>query len=133
MFQLHPQLQKDCFEVRDLALCKVLLMNDSHYPWTILVPRVDGIREIIELSETQQRLLWRESATLSQALMGLFQPDKLNVAALGNVVPQLHIHHIARFEHDAAWPAPVWGKQPARAYTPQEADARIKALKQALA
>ncbi|MDF2180028.1 HIT family protein [Aliiglaciecola sp. CAU 1673] len=133
MFQLHPQLQKDCFEVIDLPLCKVLLMNDSQYPWTILVPKVEGIREIIELSNEQQSQLWLESAQLSHALMSLFSPHKLNMAALGNMVPQLHIHHIARYENDPAWPAPVWGKHPAQAYGSEEAKARIEALQKILA
>ncbi|WP_020393751.1 HIT domain-containing protein [Thiolinea disciformis] len=130
-FELHAQLAADCFVVGDLELCRLLLMNDSHYPWFILVPRRAGIREIIELSEDERRQLWQESDWLSRELMRHFQPDKLNIAALGNMVPQLHLHHIARFKSDAAWPAPVWGKHPAQAYTPEQAQDRIQAMQAA--
>ncbi|MGX1112732.1 diadenosine tetraphosphate (Ap4A) HIT family hydrolase [Pseudoalteromonas sp. MBR-15] len=124
-FSLAPELQRDCIELADWPLCKVLLMNDSQYPWFILVPREAGLKEIIDLSETQQVTLLRESAKLSKLLQQVFNPDKLNVAALGNMVPQLHIHHIARFKTDAAWPAPVWGKLPAVPYS----DEQITSLK----
>ena len=124
-FSLAPELQRDCIELADWPLCKVLLMNDSQYPWFILVPREAGLKEIIDLSETQQVTLLRESAKLSKLLQQIFNPDKLNVAALGNMVPQLHIHHIARFKTDAAWPAPVWGKLPAVPYS----DEQITSLK----
>ena len=124
-FPLAPELQRDCIELADWPLCKVLLMNDSQYPWFILVPREAGLKEIIDLSETQQVTLLRESAKLSKLLQQVFNPDKLNVAALGNMVPQLHIHHIARFKTDAAWPAPVWGKLPAVPYS----DEQITSLK----
>lgn len=117
MFTLHPQLAKDCFVLGDGPLCRLLLMNDAHYPWTILVPRRDGIREIHELTDADRRQLWDESALLSRALMKTFGGDKLNVAALGNVVPQLHVHHIVRFKTDPAWPAPVWGRMLAQAYS----------------
>jgi len=100
-------------------------MNDSQYPWFILVPREAGLKEIIDLCEAQQVTLLRESAKLSKLLQQVFNPDKLNVAALGNMVPQLHIHHIARFKTDAAWPAPVWGKLPAVPYS----DEQITSLK----
>ena len=130
-FELHAQLAADCFVVGDLELCRLLLMNDSHYPWFILVPRRAGIREIIELSEDERRQLWQESDWLSRELMRHFQPDKLNIAALGNMVPQLHVHHIARFKSDAAWPSPVWGKYPAQAYTPEQAQDRIQAMQAA--
>jgi len=124
-FSLAPELQRDCIELADWPLCKVLLMNDSQYPWFILVPREAGLKEIIDLSEAQQVTLLRESAKLSKLLQQVFNPDKLNVAALGNMVPQLHIHHIARFKTDAAWPAPVWGKLPAVPYS----DEQITSLK----
>ena len=100
-------------------------MNDSQYPWFILVPRQAGLREIIDLSEELQIVFLQESAKLSKLIQQVFTPDKLNVAALGNMVPQLHIHHIARFKSDPAWPAPVWGKLPAIPYT----DEQIKQLK----
>ena len=115
-FELAPELKRDCIELADWPLCKVLLMNDSQYPWFILVPRIDNVKEIIDLSESQQQLFWSESAKLSRVLNDVFRPDKLNVAALGNMVPQLHIHHIARFKNDVAWPKPVWGLFPSVPY-----------------
>ena len=119
-FKLAPELQRDCIELADWPLCKVLLMNDSQYPWFILVPRIEGCREIIDLDETLQTQFWQESAQLSRTLQAVFSPDKLNVAALGNMVPQLHVHHIARFTNDVAWPKPVWGLQPAKPYTDEQ-------------
>jgi diadenosine tetraphosphate (Ap4A) HIT family hydrolase len=120
-FELHQQLAADCVVVGDLPLCRVLLANDSHYPWFILVPRRPDISEIHQLDDTDRAQLWQESDQLSRRLQAIYTPDKLNIAALGNMVPQLHIHHIARFKTDAAWPAPVWGKHPARPYTETEA------------
>jgi diadenosine tetraphosphate (Ap4A) HIT family hydrolase len=108
-FKLDPQLEQDTVLVADWHLCEVRLMNDSRYPWVILIPKVSGIAEIHELSEAQQQLLLGESVRLSKALDQLFAPHKLNVAALGNMVRQLHIHHIVRFEHDVSFPRPVWG------------------------
>ncbi|GGF09190.1 HIT domain-containing protein [Pseudoalteromonas gelatinilytica] len=119
-FSLAPELQRDCIELADWPLCKVLLMNDSQYPWFILVPRIAGVKEIIDLSEELQITLLQESGKLSKLLQQVFNPDKLNVAALGNMVPQLHVHHIARFTTDAAWPAPIWGKLPAVPYTDEQ-------------
>ena len=110
MFELHPQLARDCHLVGDLTLCRVLLMDDANYPWTILVPRRDSVREICELSEADQLQLMRESSQLARAMQTLFHPDKLNIAALGNRVPQLHLHHVARTTNDPAWPDPVWGR-----------------------
>ena len=119
-FELAPELQRDCIELADWSLCKVLLMNDSQYPWFILVPRVESCREIIDLDDKLQAQFWQESAQLSRTLQAVFSPDKLNVAALGNMVPQLHVHHIARFTNDAAWPKPVWGLHPAKPYTDEQ-------------
>jgi diadenosine tetraphosphate (Ap4A) HIT family hydrolase len=124
-FELAPELKRDCIELADWPLCKVLLMNDSQYPWFILVPRQANLKEVIDLSADDQIVYLKESAQLSQLIMQVFSPDKLNVAALGNMVPQLHIHHIARFTTDAAWPAPVWGKYPAQPYS----DAEIAQIK----
>ena len=121
-FSLASELARDCIEVADCPLCKVLLMNDSQYPWFILVPRKAGLKESIDLDDAEQLLLMKESAKLSQLLKEVFNPDKLNVAALGNMVPQLHIHHIARFKSDAAWPAPVWGKFPSIPYTNEQVE-----------
>lgn len=131
-FELHPQLAKDTFVLGDFGLCRLLLMNDAQYPWCILVPRRAGIREIHDLNDADRRQLWDESALLSRALMDLFKGDKLNVAALGNVVPQLHVHHIVRFKSDPAWPAPVWGRHPARPYAESESAERVKILRRVL-
>lgn len=128
MFQLHSQLEKDTLLLGRFQLCWLLLMNDGNYPWFILVPERENIREVHELGDADRRQLWDESAQLSRALMEVFKPDKLNTAALGNQVPQLHVHHIVRYVHDAAWPQPVWGKVPPRSYY----SAEIVKLKNAL-
>ncbi|HWY23460.1 MAG TPA: HIT family protein [Nevskia sp.] len=127
-FTLHAQLAKDCHRLGRFELGLLLLMNDAQYPWCILVPQREGLREIYELDEPDQALLLRESVALGRALMSAFRGDKLNVAALGNMVPQLHLHHIVRHAGDPAWPAPVWGKQPPRVYTPAELEQRRKAI-----
>jgi len=127
-FELAPELQRDCIALADWPLCKVLLMNDSQYPWFILVPRISGLKEIIDLTDIQQKTFWLESAKLSELLRDVFNPDKLNVAALGNMVPQLHVHHIARFTTDIAWPKPVWGLHSSIAYS----DEQLVELKKAL-
>ena len=99
-----------------LELCRLLLMNDANYPWFILVPEREGVREVHELADADRRRLWDESALLSRALHKGFGAHKLNIAALGNQVPQLHVHHIVRYSHDAAWPNPVWGRVPPKPY-----------------
>ena len=119
-FVLHPQLAKDSVWLIDWPLCQLRLINDKNYPWFILVPRRHAVREIIDLTDEEQWLLWQESKKLCLLLQQVYVPDKLNTAALGNMVPQLHLHHIARYEHDIAWPAPVWGKAPAQPYTETE-------------
>lgn len=119
-FSLHPQLQKDCIDLGRLTLCRVLLMNDSQFPWLILVPERENISEIYQLSPTDQQQLMRESSHIAEQLNALFHADKINIAALGNMVPQLHIHHVVRYTTDKAWPAPIWGKLDAMAYTDQE-------------
>jgi diadenosine tetraphosphate (Ap4A) HIT family hydrolase len=129
MFELHPQLKKDCITLGNFPLCRVLLMNDANYPWFILVPQREGLREVHELNEADLYLLMHESVAFSRALTMIFKPDKLNIATLGNVVPQLHMHHIVRYQHDAAWPAPIWGKLPAKPYEP----ARIQVVRQQIA
>lgn len=128
-FVLHPRLAADGIVLGDFALCRLLLMNDARYPWFILVPRRAGVREIYELSEPDQQQLLRESAALSRAAMGAFRGEKLNVAALGNLVPQLHVHHVVRYAHDPAWPRPVWGLHPAQPYGDAERAARRAALR----
>jgi diadenosine tetraphosphate (Ap4A) HIT family hydrolase len=116
MFRLATQLENDCQIVDNLPLCQVLLVKDINYPWLILVPRVEDAKDIIDLSPDDQAQLWRESALVSECLRRLYQPDKLNVAALGNMVAQLHVHHIVRFTDDLAWPKPVWGVTEAKPY-----------------
>ncbi|WBA80169.1 HIT domain-containing protein [Endozoicomonas sp. GU-1] len=119
-FELDPQLARDCVVIGDFPVCRLLLMNDSQYPWFILVPRIQGVEEIYQLDEAAQQQLLFESSYLAEMLQVLFCADKMNVAALGNVVRQLHVHHVVRFTADAAWPAPVWGRHPARPYTDEQ-------------
>ena len=132
MAELHPQLQKDCLVVGRFALCRLLLLRDANYPWFVLVPDRDAISEIYQLSDVDQQQLLRESTTLSRALVAAFAPDKLNIAALGNVVPQLHLHHVVRYKHDPAWPAPVWGKVAASLYTETALSAVVERLRRSL-
>ncbi len=113
-FSLHPQLEADSAPFRDLELSAVRIMDNAALPWLILVPRVVDASELIDLTWTQQQQLLREIADVSRALKSAFKPDKLNIAALGNMVPQLHVHVLARFRDDPAWPKPVWGNLPAR-------------------
>lgn len=127
-FELDERLYKDTVKLTRWPLCEVLLMNAEPFPWVILVPRKPGIREIFELSEQEQVQLLRESSVLGQELMRLFSGDKLNVAALGNVVSQLHVHHVVRFKSDICWPAPVWGNFSAQPYSAEALEARIKQL-----
>ena len=131
-WQLHPQLADDTTPVIELPLCEVRLMDDANHPWLVLVPRVAGITEIIDLDAAQRLQLSEEIDTACRALRTLFNPDKLNVAALGNMVPQLHVHVIARYRSDIAWPRPVWGAGNARSYAPEELIERINALRKAL-
>lgn len=131
MFQLHTQLAADCRDLGSLRLCRLLLMDDANYPWFILVPQRAGLRELHELEGDDRARLWEESALLSRALTQGFAPDKLNVAALGNQVPQLHLHHIVRYRHDAAWPQPVWGKVARQPYYTAEAE-KLAALMRTL-
>jgi diadenosine tetraphosphate (Ap4A) HIT family hydrolase len=132
-FELHPQLAKDCFVVGDLALDRVLLMNDANYPWLVLVPRRTGLRELYELGEADLALFWRESAEVGRRIMARFGGGKLNVAALGNQVAQLHVHHVVRHVGDAAWPRPIWGVVPGKPYGSEEAATAIEGLRQLLA
>mgnify|MGYP001163374509 CR=1 FL=1 len=127
-FALHPRLQQDCWHVGDFALSRLLLMNDSQYPWFILVPRRPAITEIFQLEASERRQLLDESCLLAETLQTLYRPDKLNIAAIGNLVPQLHLHHVVRYQTDRAWPAPVWGKFDAMPYPEAEARARIAQL-----
>lgn len=119
MFELHTRLQADTQLLGDLPLCRVLLAKDSQYPWLILVPRVDNLREIHHLAPAQQQQLMQESCAVATLMEQALSPDKINIGALGNLVPQLHLHHVARFTTDKAWPGPIWGAHPAFPYDPQ--------------
>jgi len=116
MFSLDPRLQNDTFDCGSFPLSRLLLMNDSTYPWFILVPQREGVQEIHQLDETDRQQLWAESHQLSRWMENYFSFDKLNIAALGNVVSQLHLHHVGRCDGDPAWPGPVWGHRPAVPY-----------------
>ncbi|MCW9023294.1 MAG: HIT domain-containing protein [Gammaproteobacteria bacterium] len=132
MAELHPQLKKDCLLIGQFSLCRLLLMPDANYPWFILVPDRDNISEIHQLSTDDQHTLINESSRLATLMETLFNPDKMNIAAIGNIVPQLHVHHVARFKNDVAWPAPIWGKVEARAYAENEIQNIISELKKHL-
>jgi diadenosine tetraphosphate (Ap4A) HIT family hydrolase len=125
----HPQLQNDTIEIGDLPLCRVLVIKDANYPWLLLVPRREGAVEIIDLSEIEQAQLMTEISRVARALKEIAKCDKLNIAALGNAVPQLHVHVIARRKGDAAWPRPVWGVVPPLAHDAEEVQRFINALR----
>lgn len=120
MFTLHPTLQKDTVEVARLDICHVLLIRDKTYPWLILVPHKEGLRDLDDLSTDELIQVMAEVDRVSKAMKRIFHPYKMNIAALGNVVEQLHIHVIARFKDDPAWPAPVWGAGPSVDYDENE-------------
>ena len=119
-WSLHPQLDRDTASLGDLPLSRVLVINDANYPWLLLVPRRPDLTEMIDLDEVAQAQLMTEVTHVARALRDVTTCHKLNIAALGNAVPQLHVHVIARFRHDPAWPKPVWGVVPARAYEREE-------------
>ncbi len=131
-WSLDPQLERDTVEVGDLPLSRVLLINDANYPWVLLVPRRRGIIEIDELDGIEQSQLMSEIMQASRSLKTVSGCDKINIAALGNVVPQLHVHVIARSRSDAAWPKPVWGAVPPRDYDSTTLDALLALLRQRL-
>ncbi len=134
MAEIHPQLAADCHYLGRFPLCHLLLMNDQNYPWFILLPDRSEIQEIYQLDTLDREQLLKESCLFSEFLAREFNPDKLNLAALGNQVPQLHLHHIARYRSDPAWPAPVWGKTAAVAYDePALAAIRLKLEQAAMA
>lgn len=128
-WSLHPQLQKDTIDIGDLPLCRVLVIKDANYPWLLLVPRRAQASEIIDLDEVEQAQLLTETSRVARALKEITKCDKLNIAALGNAVPQLHLHVIARRVGDAAWPRPVWGVVPALPHNAEEVQAFISALR----
>ncbi len=127
-FILDQRLKDDTIEIIDLTLSKLLLVDNALFPWVILVPKQTSLTEIIDLSEENQQILMKEIALISQMMRELFKPDKLNVAALGNIVKQLHIHIIARFESDKAWPGPAFGQDKIN-YTEKELERLINSIK----
>lgn len=130
-FTLHEVLARDTIPVARWALSRVLLMNDANYPWLVIVPERAGMRDLHDLLPNDLATLTDEIVRTSRALQGLFKPDKLNVAALGNMVPQLHVHVIARFDNDPAWPKPVWNAAPARPYDETAAEELVADLRSA--
>ena len=127
-FTLHPRLKQDCIEIGRFELNRLLMMNDLRYPWFILVPERPAISEIYQLDKHDRLLMLEESCYLSEKMVSLYHPDKLNIGSLGNIVPQLHLHHIARYRTDSAWPGPVWGKGEAVHYTEQQIHENIDFL-----
>jgi diadenosine tetraphosphate (Ap4A) HIT family hydrolase len=128
-WSLNAQLKKDTIDIGDLPLSRVLVIKDAHYPWLLLVPRRPEIVEIIDLDEVEQAQLMTEISRVSRALKDITKCDKLNIAALGNMVPQLHVHIIARRGSDVAWPRPVWGVAPPLEHDATEVQAFISALR----
>ena len=128
-FQLHPDLARDGIDIGRFPLSRLLMINDSAYPWFVLVPQRQGIKDAHELSEEDHMQLTRESRALCGALMAAFKGEKMNVAALGNMTPQLHVHHIVRFKTDPAWPDAVWGKQPLTKMSAAKIEKRVTTLK----
>ncbi|TKS54269.1 HIT family protein [Luteimonas yindakuii] len=132
-YHLHPQLAADSHPLATLALSELRLIDDANYPWLVLVPRVADAVELIDLGRDQRVQLTDEIDFAARLLRAAVRPDKLNVAALGNMVPQLHVHVIARFQDDPAWPAPVWGRLAARPYAPESLVERIRSFQRAMA
>jgi diadenosine tetraphosphate (Ap4A) HIT family hydrolase len=128
-FQLHPRLQQDCISIGRFELCRLLMMNDNQYPWFILVPEIADITELYQLDKIQRAVFMEESCYLAEQLAALFQADKMNIANIGNMVAQLHIHHIVRYQTDIAWPAPVWGKFTSVPYTNEQIMERVSQVK----
>lgn len=131
-FILHERLQNDTVEVMDLSLCRVLLMNDESFPWLILVPMRPGATEIHGLSKEDRAALIEETSLASRAISAVFSPDKINVGALGNLVPQLHVHVIGRRRTDRAWPGPVWGSAKGAAYSAAALEHTLSIIRSAL-
>lgn len=117
MFEMDERLVNDTVPLGKMKLCHILLMNDSRYPWLVLVPRCSGISEVFDLTAEQQQQLWLETSAVGRVLKDVYQADKINIATLGNVVSQLHMHVVVRMQDDAAWPAPVWGRGETQAYS----------------
>lgn len=132
MFRLHPQLEKDTILIGDLKFCRLLLMNNNFYPWLILVPKKSALVEITDLDDDEQINLMREINLVARLMQKIFKPDKLNIAALGNIVPQLHIHIIGRFKNDSTFPRPIWSDIKVENYKPDQALEIITKIKKGL-
>ncbi|NNJ90592.1 MAG: HIT domain-containing protein [Gammaproteobacteria bacterium] len=132
MFNLHPRLEADTFPIGDLPLSRLLLMNDSRYPWIILVPRIDSVNEMHHLNDADRQQLMKESCLVAEFIENNFSIDKMNVGVLGNIVAQLHMHHIGRSINDPAWPGPVWGHSAAVPYVEEQAQALIDKCRKTL-
>lgn len=132
MIALDPRLKNDCSFVEKLTLCQLLLMNDATYPWMILVPDRPDLKDFHDLEAEDHLAVMAEITLVSRILQDLFEPDKINVAALGNMVGQLHIHVIARQKKDPAWPGPVWGAVPATPYDEASLQLRLDSIRQAI-
>lgn len=131
-FVLHPRLTADCHPIGDLRLCRALLLNDSRYPWVVLVPRRTAVSEIYQLPAADRAILLEESCRVGEFMMRSFAGGKLNIGALGNLVPQLHLHHVVRTIGDPAWPGPVWGHSAAVPYAPRALEERLQLLRDGL-
>lgn len=131
-FTLDERLQADCFEVADLTLSRLLLLDNETVPWLILVPKIADVTELIDLTAEQQSQLLDEINQVSQIVKRLFSPDKLNVAAIGNVVKQLHVHVIGRYKNDPVWPSPVWGNLQDQPYHEEQLQTRLALIRNAL-
>ena len=132
MFELHSRLAADTIVVGDFSLSRLLLHRDANYPWFILVPRREEITEIYHLSDADRQQLIHESCQLAESLVDVFSPDKINIATLGNMVPQLHMHHVVRFKSDGAWPNPIWGMLPSLQYSDDLLHDRLEAISNVL-
>jgi len=115
-FATDPRLVNDSYPVTELPLCQLRLMDDARFPWLVLIPRQPDAREVFDLDARTQQQLWREATAVGRAMLAALGGDKLNIASLGNVVAQLHVHVVVRRREDAAWPAPVWGHGQAEVY-----------------
>ncbi len=132
MFEIHPQLAADSVPVGQFRLSLLLLHNDANYPWLILVPKRENVREIYHLTDEDQVQLVRESSHLCEVMTSIFAPTKMNIAALGNIVPQLHMHHVARYDTDPAWPKSIWGATEPVAYVQEDREKRLQRLRASL-
>lgn len=132
MFELHPKLAADTVTIGQFRLSMVLLHRDATYPWVVLVPKRENMREIFHLSGEDQLQLTRESSHLSDVMTSVFAPTKMNIAAIGNLIPQLHIHHVARYSDDAAWPRSIWGVTEPKAYEEDVLEKMLSKLRASL-